>query len=235
MPKLDRFTKFADRKQVKTIVTTLLLTVGLGGAALVASPADPPTAAPVALPPAGGEVAGGVATVPKPAIAAAPTPPVPVSVTKDSSPHDIVRAIVSQGRAAALAEDQIKTVIATAKIESDFRPAVSGGVQPYGGPGTAADEVLGLFQEKASFGTVAERQDPNQAIARFIARFTEAFKKYGITGDTVQAATLAQNPQLLKHRRGVGTGYYNTVKAAMGEASDLYNQAAAPPLPPIND
>lgn len=136
---------------------------------------------------------------------------------------------MSQGRAVGLAEEQIKTIIATAKIESGFRPAVSGGAQPYGAPATAADEVLGLFQEKATFGTVAERQDPNKAIARFIVRYTEAFKKYGITDDTVQAATLAQNPQLLKHRRGVGTGYYNTVKAAMGEAGHLYDQAAARP------
>ncbi|WP_286149217.1 hypothetical protein [Mycobacterium sp. IS-1496] len=150
-------------------------------------------------------------------------------MAKDSSPQDIVSAIVSQGRAAGMTEEQIKTIIATAKIESSFRPTVSGGVQAYGGPGSAADEVFGLFQEKASFGTVAERQDPNQAIARFITRYTEAFKKYGITDDTVQAATLAQNPQLLEHRRGIGTGYYNTVKAAMGEAVDLYNQAAAPP------
>jgi hypothetical protein len=166
---------------------------------------------------------------------AAATTPGPVIVTTDSSPQDIVKAIVSQGQAAGLTADQIRTIIATAKIESGFRPTVSGGVQPYGGPGTAADEVLGLFQEKASFGTVAERQDPNQAIARFIVRFTEAFKIYGITGDTVRAATLAQNPQLLKYRGGVGTDYYNLIKAAMGEAGELYNQAAAPTLQSIAD
>jgi hypothetical protein len=45
-----------------------------------------------------------------------------VVVTKDSSAQDIVKAIVSQGQAAGLSEDQIKTVIATAKIESGFRP-----------------------------------------------------------------------------------------------------------------
>jgi hypothetical protein len=230
MPKLDRLTKFADQKHPKRIIATLLLTAGLGGAALVVPPDHPRTAAPLARPAGGDSATVGAAvgpTHPGPAIAA-PATPVPVIVTTNSSPLDIVKAIVSQGQAAGLADEQIKTVIATAKIESGFRPTVSGGVQPYGGPGTAADEVLGLFQEKASFGTVAERQDPNRAIARFIARFTEAFKKYGITGDTVQAATLAQNPQLLKHGRGVGSGYYNTVKAAMGEAVDLYNQAAAP-------
>ncbi|WP_242657039.1 hypothetical protein [Mycobacterium talmoniae] len=151
-------------------------------------------------------------------------------VTKDSSAQDIVKAIVSQGRAARLSEDQITTVIATAKIESSFRPTVSGGVQAYGGPGGAADEVIGLFQEKASFGTVAERQDPNKAIARFIARFTEAFRKYRITGDSVLAATLAQNPQLLRYHGGVGTRYYNTIKAAMAAAADLYGQATGSTL-----
>src|SRR5262245_6597647 len=142
MPKLDRLTKFADQKQVKTIITTLLLTAGLGGAALVVSPAHPRTAAPVARPAVRDAVTIGAA--------AAPTPR-PVIVTKDSSPQDIVKAIVSQGQAAGLAADQIKTIIATAKIESGFCPTVSGGVQTYGGPGTAADEVFGLFQEKASF------------------------------------------------------------------------------------
>lgn len=164
---------------------------------------------------------------------AVPTIQPPVVVTKDSNAQAIVNAIVSQGRAARLSEDQIKTVIATAKIESSFRPTASGGVQAYGGPGTAADEVIGLFQEKASFGTVAERQDPNQAIARFIARFTEAFKKYGIGSDTVLAATLAQNPQLRNYRGGVGTSYYNTVKAAMSSAADLYSKATVAALQPV--
>ncbi len=162
---------------------------------------------------------------------AAAVVPAPVVVTKDSSAQDIVKAIVTQGHAAKLSEDQIRTVIATAKIESSFRPTASGGVQAYGGSGAAADEVIGLFQEKASFGTVAERQDPNKAIARFIARFTEAFKKYGIASDTVLAATLAQNPQLLKNHGGAGTHYYNTVKAAMSPAADLYRQAAGAMLP----
>ncbi|WP_243858607.1 hypothetical protein [Mycobacterium sp. DL440] len=155
-------------------------------------------------------------------------------MTKNSSAQDIVKAIVSQGQAARLNEDQIKTIIATAKIESTFRPTASGGVQAYGGSGGAADEVIGLFQEKASFGTVDERQDPNKSIARFIARFTEAFKKYGISSDAVLAATLAQNPQLLKYRGGgVGTHYYNTVKAAMSAAADLYSHAVSTPLQPI--
>ncbi|WP_235623916.1 hypothetical protein [Mycolicibacterium goodii] len=160
--------------------------------------------------------------VPAPVAAPAPTP---VTVAKDSSAQAIVKAIVSQGQAAGLSEDQIKAVIATAKIESGFRPTVSGGVQAYGGPGTRADEVIGLFQEKASFGTVDERQDPNKAIARFIVRFTDAFRRYG-TNDSVLAATLAQNPQLRKHHGGVGTHYYNTVRAAMAPAADLYSQAA---------
>ncbi|MGV0812842.1 hypothetical protein ABQF34_12860 [Mycolicibacterium boenickei] len=154
-------------------------------------------------------------------------------VTRDSSAQDIVKAILSQGRAARLSEDQIKTIIATAKIESGFRPTASGGVQAYGSRGTAADEVIGLFQEKASFGTVAERQDPNKSIARFIARFTEAYKKYGITSDAVLAATLAQNPQLLKYHGGAGTQYYNTIKAAMSAATDLYSQAAGATQQPI--
>lgn len=230
MPKHARVTKSTGRKQVKTLITAALITAGAGGAALAVSPGLPPAVAPVAQP-----LVKDAAT-PEPAVANAPDPepapapaPKPVVVATDSSPQDIVSAIVSQGKAAGLTEEQIKTVIATAKIESSFRPTVSGGVQPYGGSGTAADEVFGLFQEKASFGTVAERQDPNLAIARFIVRYTEAFKKYGIADDPVQAATLAQNPQLLKHRRGIGTGYYNTVKAAMGEADNLYDQVAAPP------
>lgn len=232
MPKLHQLTKFADQHHVKTLLITLSVTAGVGGAALFVSPDHPPTAAAPVTQLAVVHAAPAAArqpTTPTPEPAAAPAPaPEPVLASKDSSPQDIVKAIVSQGQAAGLTAEQIKAVIATAKIESSFRPTASGGVQPYGGPGTAADEVLGLFQEKASFGTVAERQDPNQAIARFIVRYTEAFKKYGISGDTLLAATLAQNPQLLKTSGGVGTGYYNTVRAAMDEAADLYNQASAP-------
>ncbi len=216
MPKVVRSPEtFGKLKSVKAITATLLVATGLGGASLLSRPVPPDVPIAVEHRPTGD-------TVHRPAAAITPAP---VVVTKDSNAQDIVRAIVSQGRAAKLSEDQIKTVIATAKIESSFRPTASGGVQAYGGPGGAADEVIGLFQEKASFGTVAERQDPNKAISRFIARFTEAFKKYGITSDTVLAATLAQNPQLLKYHGGVGTHYYNTVKASMSAAAELYGRA----------
>ncbi|WKG00829.1 hypothetical protein [Mycolicibacterium sp. HK-90] len=223
MPKIDRPAEtFGKRERAKTITATLLVASGLGGATLLSQPAHPQPAVALEHPPAG-------ETATRPAAAIIPAP---VVVTKDSNAQDIVRAIVSQGRAARLSEDQIKTVIATANIESSFRPTASGGIQAYGGPGSAADEVIGLFQEKASFGTVADRQDPNKAIARFIARFTEAFKKYGITSDTVLAATLAQNPQLRKYRGGVGTHYYNTVKASMSAAADLYSRAAGATVHP---
>ncbi|OBB07579.1 hypothetical protein A5731_19295 [Mycolicibacterium conceptionense] len=227
MPQANRAIEtFGRPKHVKKIISTVLVASGLGGAALVTSPVHQRPAVTVEQPPVRG-------AVPHAAAAAIPAP-APVVVTKDSSAQDIVKAIVSQGRAARLSDGQIKTVIATAKIESSFRPAVSGGVQAYGGPGGAADEVIGLFQEKASFGTVADRQDPNKSIARFIARFSEAFNKYRITsGDAVLAATLAQNPQLLKYHGGVGTHYYNTVKAAMGSADDLYRRAAGALLQPV--
>jgi hypothetical protein len=207
---------FGKQKQVKKVIAGLLVATGLGGATLLSPSAHRHTAVAVEQRPAGHAITK----------AAAAVVPAPVVVTKDSSAQDIVKAIVSQGHAARLSEDQIRTVIAIAKIESSFRPTASGGVQAYGGSGAAADEVIGLFQEKASFGTVAERQDPKEAIARFIARFTEALQKYGITSDTVLAATLAQNPQLLKYHGGAGTHYYNTVKAAMSPAADLYRQAA---------
>jgi hypothetical protein len=232
MPKVGRpVTMIRDQGLVKKIITTILVVVGLGGATVLVEPphrraaiaVEQPSAGDIGQPPA-----GDAATRTAP-----PATPTPVVVTNDSSAQDIVKAIVSQGQAAGLSEDQIETVIATAKIESTFRPTVSGGVQPYGGPGTAADEAIGLFQEKASFGTVAERKDPNKAIARFIARFIEARKKNGITSDNVQAATLAQNPQLRKYNGGVGTAYYNTVKAAMGEAADLHSQAVGTPLQPV--
>ncbi|OLP00317.1 hypothetical protein BVU76_21505 [Mycolicibacterium porcinum] len=219
MPGVDRLMEtFGKPKHLKKAITTVLVASGLGGATLLSSPIHQQPSVTVEPQPAA-DAAPSAAAPPAPA-------PAPVIVTKDSSAQDIVKAIVSQGRAAKLSEDQIKTVIATAKIESSFRPAASGGVQAYGGPGGAADEVIGLFQEKASFGTVADRQDPNKAIARFITRFTDAFSKYRITsGDAVLAATLAQNPQLLKYRGGVGTQYYNTIKAAMGAATDLYRVA----------
>lgn len=227
MPKFGGPTEaFGKQNRAKKIITTVLVATGLGGATLLSAPMHRNTVVAVEQPPA-------VDPVTRNAAAVVPTPP-PVVVGKDSSAQDIVKAIVSQGHAARLSEDQIKTVIATAKIESTFRPTASGGVQAYGSSGGAADEVIGLFQEKASFGTVAERQDPNKAIARFIARFTEASKKYAINGDSVLAATLAQNPQLLKFRGGgVGTHYYNTIKAAMSAAADLYNQAAGPVLQPV--
>jgi hypothetical protein len=215
---------FGKPKHVKKAITTLLVATGLGGATLLTSPMHQHPAVAVEQRPVGDA----------PTKTEAAVIPTPVVVTKDSNAQDIVKAILSQGRAARLSEDQIKTIIATAKIESSFRPTASGGVQAYGGPGGAADEVIGLFQEKASFGTVADRQDPNKSIARFIARFTEAFKKYGITNDAVLAATLAQNPQLLRFRGGgVGTHYYNTIKAAMNAAADLYSKAAGTPLQPV--
>lgn len=237
MPKVGQSTKmFRVQKHGTKIVTSLLVITGLGGAAVVLSPthrhtevaveqrqaddAAPTTAG--ADPQAPVAVTDAAAVVPAPPVAVAAPPLV---VHKDSNAQDIVKAIVDHGHAAGLSEEQITTVIATAKIESSFRPAVSGGVQAYGGRGTAADEVIGLFQEKASFGTVAERQDPNTSITRFIARFLEAYKKHGIAGDHVQAATLAQNPQLRKRNGGVGTHYYRTIQAAMGAAADLYRQA----------
>ncbi|MGW4099746.1 hypothetical protein [Mycobacterium sp. NPDC004974] len=226
MPKAARpLETFGNPRHVKKIITTLLVATGLGGATLLSSPMHRHPAIAVEQRPADDSVT-------RPA-APAVTIPRPVVVTKESNAQDIVNAIVSQGRAASLSEDQIKTVIATANIESSFRPTASGGVQAYGGPGGAADEVIGLFQEKASFGTLAERQDPNMAIARFIARFTEAFNKYGITGDPVLAATLAQNPQLLKYHGGVGTHYYNTVKSAMTAAADMYSRAVGATLQPV--
>lgn len=236
MPKIGRLTNnFGDQKRLKRITMTLLVVTGLGGATMLLPPVH--QHADVAVEQRAPVNATTTAPTPDaPAIVAAPpvvVPPAPPVVTKDSSALDIVKAIVGHGQAAGLSEEQIKTVIATADIESSFRPTVSGGVQAYGGRGTAADEVIGLFQEKASFGTVDERQDPNLAITRFIARFVEAYARHGIVGDSVQAATLAQNPQLAKRNGGVGTRYYNTIRAAMNAATDLYSQAVAPMLPPL--
>ena len=241
MPKAGRpLTTFRLRKHATKFVTSLLVITGLGGATVILSP--PHRHAEVAAEDHRADHADTTSTAtsatsapeaPAAVEAPAPVPPAPLIVTKDSSPEDIVKAIVGQGQAAGLTEEQIKTVIATAKIESSFRPAVSGGVQAYGGRGTAAHEVIGLFQEKASFGTVAERQDPNSSIARFITRFVEAYRKHRISGDHVQAATLAQNPQLLRRNRGVGTHYYRTIQAAMGAASDMYHQAVAGSPRPI--
>lgn len=126
MPQANRAIEtFGRPKHVKKIISTVLVASGLGGAALVTSPVHQHPAVTVEQPPVRG-------AVPHAAAAAIPAP-APVVVTKDSSAQDIVKAIVSQGRAARLSDDQIKTVIATAKIESSFRPAVSGGVQAYGG------------------------------------------------------------------------------------------------------
>lgn len=234
MPKADRLIEtFGKEKQLKTIISSVLVVTGLGGATLLSPPMhrDPAHPAPAAHPAVAVEQRPAADKATKAAAAVAPRP---VIVTKDSGAQDIVKAIVSQGQAARLSEDQIKTVIATAQIESTFRPTASGGVQAYGGSGGSADEVIGLFQEKASFGTVAERQDPNKSIARFIARFTEAFTKFRTGSDPVLAATLAQNPQLFKYRsRGVGTHYYNTVKSAMGAATALYSQASGTKLQPL--
>ncbi|BBZ33654.1 hypothetical protein [Mycolicibacterium confluentis] len=245
MPNVGPIIKmFRDQKRGTKFISTLLVVSGLGGATVLIPSTDrhaevgveqraegeAASPAPAAAPDGPAVVASSPPAV-QPALVVVPEPP--LVVTKDSGAQDIVKAIVGHGRAAGLNEEQIKTVIATAKIESSFRPTVSGGVQAYGGPGTAADEVIGLFQEKASFGTVAERQDPNAAITRFIARFTDAYHRHGIAGDHVQAATLAQNPQLRKNNRGIGTHYYNTVAAAMDEAAHLYRQAVDGPVPPV--
>ena len=238
MAKIGRpLTMFRNRKRVTKITASLLVVTGVGGATVVLPPTHRHAEIAAEQRPAGdtATTAGPTNTATAPVVTEAPVAAdrTPLVVTKDSSAQDIVKAIVDHGQAAGLSEDQIKTVIATAEIESGFRPTVSGGVQAYGGRGTAADEVIGLFQEKASFGTVAERQDPNTSITRFIARFVEAYTKHGIAGDSVQAATLAQNPQLRRHNGGVGTRYYRTIQAAMGAAADMYNQAVATTLKPL--
>lgn len=107
MPKVDRaIGTFGKPKLVKKIITTCLVVTGLGGATLVSQPVHRDTAVAIDQQPAGGDAVVSrtpVVTVPR-----------PVVVTKESSAQDIVKAIVSQGQAARLSEDQIKTIIATA-------------------------------------------------------------------------------------------------------------------------
>ncbi len=122
MPKFDRPTgSFGEQKHVKKIISAFLVATGLGGATLVLPPMHRHAAVAAEERPVGD-------AVPRPAAAVVP-PPAPVVVTKDSNAQDIVKAISSQGRAARLSDDQIKTIIATAKIESSFRPTASGGVR----------------------------------------------------------------------------------------------------------
>ena len=123
---------FRDQKQTRRIVATILVVSGLGGATALLPPTHRHTEVAVEQPSAADAATDAATTA---VAAAAHTPPVihtPPVVTKDSSAQDIVKAIVGHGHASGLSEGQIKTVIATAKIESSFRPTVSGGVQPYG-------------------------------------------------------------------------------------------------------
>lgn len=135
------------------------------------------------------------------------------NLTRTSSADDIKAGIVQQGLAAGMTKEQIVTMLAVADIESKFDPTANGGIQAGPGQaGTEADRVLGLFQEKASFGTPEQRMDPNQAIARFIQRFKASIAQNPNAGLLAQAV-LAQNPQL--GANAPGSDYFNRVQRAV--------------------
>lgn len=136
----------------------------------------------------------------------------PGLLARNASKGDIQAAMVAKGQAAGMTKEQIATMMAVAEIESHYDPGISGGSQPMAGqPATAADTVLGLFQEKGSFGTPEQRTDPNQAIDRFIQRFLPQVQQH--PDQLLLAATLAQNPQL--GANAPGSKYFNTVQGAI--------------------
>ena len=144
----------------------------------------------------------------------------PGKLQADSSKSDIVAGIVAEGQRRNLTPEQIQAAIATAQIESNFNPIANGGIQPYGGPGSEADRALGLYQEKAHFGSEAERFDPNGAIQRFYDRYVPQLQ--GNT-DPIVAAALAQNPQL--GSAAAGSEYARTIRGAEKDAAAALNDA----------
>lgn len=146
----------------------------------------------------------------------------PGALQRNSSKSDIIAAMVAKGQEAGLNKEQIAAMVATAWNETGgkFDPLANGGIQ--GGNGTEADRVLGLFQEKAHFGTVEQRTDPNQAIDRFIVRFKASLAN---NSDPITAATLAQNPQL--GSSAPDSAYENVTKKYLGDAIKAINEALA--------
>lgn len=144
----------------------------------------------------------------------------PGALQRTSSKSDIIAGIVAQGQAAGLSRDQIQVMIATAANETggNFNPLANGGVQ---GPNAAADNVLGLFQEKpGTAGTGNDRTDPNGAIARFIQRYQAALAK---NPDPLIASVLAQNPQLGDN--AAGSAYAGVTKKYLADAGTELNNA----------
>ncbi len=79
-----------------------------------------------------------------------------------NSPADIAQMIYQQAMARGYSPHDSQSIAAYANGESSYRPGVSGG--PQGGSG-AADEVIGLFQEKPAFARAggidpSQRSDP---------------------------------------------------------------------------
>jgi hypothetical protein len=63
----------------------------------------------------------------------------------------------------------LPAILATAYGESSLNPSSDGGIQTaQGSPGGEADRVLGIFQQKASWGSVQQRQDPAYAANAFL-------------------------------------------------------------------
>lgn len=144
---------------------------------------------------------------------------VPGGLSSNASKSEIQANIIAEGQRRGLNPQQIQAALAVAQIESGYVPNIDGGIQPAPGQvGTEADRVLGLFQQKANWGTAAQRTDPNYAIKTFL----DAYQKQLATGqDPLLAATLTQNPQL--SGSATGSKYYNTVVGALAQSTKDYN------------
>lgn len=144
---------------------------------------------------------------------------VPGALSSNASKSEIQASIIAEGQRRGLNSQQIQAALAVAQIESGYVPNIDGGIQPAPGQaGTEADRALGIYQQKASWGTAAQRTDPNYAIKAFL----DAYQKQLATGqDPLLAATLTQNPQL--GANATGSKYYNTVGGALAQSTKDYN------------
>lgn len=143
----------------------------------------------------------------------------PGKLQRNASKNDIVAAIVAQGQAAGLSQEQIVAAVAIARHESNFDPMIVGkGQGAFGaGPGGSKGDAYGLYQQTESWGTVEQRTDPNYAINKFLTEYQKTLAANpGI--DPVAAASLTQNPQL--GSSGVGGSEYNKkTESFVGEAA----------------
>ena len=155
----------------------------------------------------------------------------------DTSQQGIANLIAAAAQRHGYPPEAIQAILATAIGESSLNPMATGGIQGVAGhPATEADRVWGLFQQKASWGTVAERQDPTHNVEAFL----NALDKQG-SGDIWSRITSTQRGPAASYYQnylGPAAAFMGAMKSGVAPPSaaptpvaPVDNQAAAQPVP----